>query len=347
VIQLILLLQVLSSLIAQTKKNPWTFKTRIQNGIEYDNNIEESRDSSQSDGLMKLVLNSKLRHLQNKWYIQLNYHGGMQYYFASPLENKYSHDLSGAINYWHSRWIRIGGNFHNRLKAYSKRNWDYFLTNYETFISFPFSRYELSIFYSMQGLNYLSYDQFDFGVEKFALAFQTRIGKYNTIRLKACKQFIDFMRYALFYDPLLDEVLVTGQKQKDKNSFISVQWRYQKKWLLSTEYLFQDNKSNSYGFSYQFHRITLSAASHFKLGILMRLFAGIQRKKYVESLDKLIFTELDSEREKSNFIVLDFSKDITQHLSAIVRLSYYYNESPIPGRYYRKSLSSFSLEYRF
>jgi hypothetical protein len=146
---------------------------------------------------------------------------------------------------------------------------------------------------------------------------------------------------------MLDEVLATGQKQKDKNRYVSLQWRYQKKWLLSIEYLFQNNSSNSYGFSYQFHRMTLSTAIHFKMGILMRLFAGLQRKKYAEALDKLISADLDSEREKSNFIILDFSKDITPHLCALIRLSYYYNESPIPGRYYSKSLSSCSLEYRF
>ncbi|MBL7094969.1 hypothetical protein ISS22_13460 [candidate division KSB1 bacterium] len=336
-----------TSVFSQSQKKSWTIKTRIQHGVEYDNNIEESRDFAQSDGLMKLVLNSKLKYFQNKWFVQLNYHGGMQYYFASQFENKFSHDFSGAVSYWQSRRIRIGGNFHTRLKAYSRRNWDYFLTDYETFISFPFSRSELTFYYTLQGLNYLSYDQFDFGVNKFAMAFQTKLGKYNTIRLKGCLQNINFVRYALSYDPQLEEILIKGQKQKDKNSYFSFQWRYQKKWLLSTEYLYQKNRSNSYGFSYQFHRITLSAATHFKMGLLMRLFAGLQRKKYAEALDKLIVTELDSERERSNFVILDFSKDLTGHLSALIRLSYYYNESPIPGRYYRKSLSSFSLEYRF
>ena len=341
------LLLICTSVLAQSPKKSWTIKTRIQQGVEYDNNIEESRDFAQSDGLMKLVLNSKLRYFQNKWFIQLNYHGGMHYYFASPLENKYSHDFSGTVNYWHSRWIRIGGNFNTRVKVYGKRNWDYYLTDYETFVSFPFSRYELSFFYTLQRLNYLSYDQFDFGVDKFAFAFQTKVGKYNTIRLKVCRQLIDFTRYALTYDSMLEEVLVGGQKQKDKNSYFAIQWRYQKKWLLSTEYLFQNNSSNSYGFSYQFHRITLSAATHLKKGVLLRVFAGLQRKKYAEALDKLIATELDSERERSNFFILDFSRDITQHLSALVRFSYYYNESPIPGRYYQKRLSSCSLEYRF
>jgi len=341
------LLLTCTSVFAQSQKKPWTIKTRIQHGIEYDDNVEESRDSSFSDGLMKLVLNSKLRYFQNKWFVQFNYHGGMQYYFASQFENKFSHDFSGSVSYWQSRRVRIGGNFHARLKAYSRRNWDYYLTDYETFISFPFFRSEITFYYTLQGLNYLSYDQFDFGVDKFALAFQTKMGKYNTFRLKGCLQYIDFTRYALSYDPLLDEVIFTEQKQKDENSYFSFQWRYQKKWLLSTEYLYQNNKSNSYGFSYRFHRITLSAATHFKMGVLMRVFAGLQRKKYAEALDKLIVTELDSERERSNFIIFDFSKDITQHLSALIRLSYYYNESPIPGRYYQKSLSSFSLEYRF
>ena len=336
-----------SSLLAHPKESPWIIKTRIQYGVDYDNNIEESRDSLQSDGLMKLVLSSSLKYFKNKWFIQLNYHGGMQYYFASPLENKFSHDVYATINYLQSRRVRMGGNFHTRIKTFSGRNWDYVLSDYETFLSFIFGRYRLSFYYTLQGLNYLNYDQFDFGVHKFTLALQTRLGRYNSIQLKFCRQKIDFTRYALSYDPVFDEILVNEKKQNDKNSNFAIQWRYQKKWLFSTEYLFQNNSSNSYGFSYRFHRITLSTASHFKFGILLRLFAGLQQKKYAEALDKLIATELDSEREKSNFFIFDISKDITKRLTTLLRFSYYYNESPIPGRYYRKRLSSCSLEYRF
>ena len=336
-----------SAQFAHPKESPWTIKTRIQHGVEYDDNIEESRDSTQSDGLMKFVLSSRLKYFQNKWFIQLNYHGGMQYYFASPFENKFSHDVYGTINYLQSPRVRMGGNFHTRIKTFSRRNWDYVLSDCEAFLSFIFGRYQLSFYYTLQGLNYLNYDQFDFGVHKFALALQRRMGRYNSIQLKVCRQKIDFTRYALSYDPVFDEIFVNEKKQNDKNSYLAIQWRHQKKWLFSTEYLFQNNSSNSYGFSYRFHRITLSTASHFRFGILLRLFAGWQRKKYAEALDKLVATELDSEREKSNFFILDISKDITKRLTTFFRFSYYYNESPIPGSYYPIRLSSCSLEYLF
>lgn len=347
VVSIFFLILVVLNSPAQPQKKSWIIKTRIQHGVEYDDNIEESRDSSQSDGLMRFVLNSKIKRFQNKWFFQLNYHGGMQYYFASPLENKFSHDINGTVNYLITRRIRLGGNFHSRIKTYSNRNWDYILTDYEAFISFLFARYQFSFNYILEGLNYLNYNQFDFNVQKFILTLQRRIGRYNSIQLRACRQLIDFTRYALTYDPLLDDVLYTRQLQEDTNEYVAIQWRFQKKWLFSTEYLYQNNVSNSYGFSYQFHRFTISSAIHLTKGLLLRLFAGMQRKKYAEALDKLIATELDSERELSNFIIIDCSKDITKHLSAFIRFSYYYNESPIPGRYFQKCLSSCSLEYRF
>ena len=123
--------------------------------------------------------------------------------------------------------------------------------------------------------------------------------------------------------------------------------RKQKNFLFSIEYLFQNNSSNSYGFSYRHQRMTLSLASPITRGVLLRAFAGLQRKQYLEQLDKIIITELDSEREKNNFIIIDLSKDIFTNLTFLLRYSWYNNESPIPGSYYQKQLTSCSLEYRF
>jgi hypothetical protein len=205
----------------------------------------------------------------------------------------------------------------------------------------------MSIFYAREEFNYFDYDQFDFGVGKLIVSLQRRFGSNLSLQLKACQQGINFRRRALIYDAIIDDFNFINEKQKDDNRFIAVRWTYQQNLLCSIEYLFQDNNSNSYGFSYQFHRLTFSTATHLSKSTLLRLFGGVQRKKYAQPLDKLITTDLDSERELGNFLIFDLSQDFNQSLSIVFRYSYYYNESPIPGRYFQKQLSSCSIEYRF
>ena len=346
-VALILFSSLMSISSSPAQNKVWFINTRIQQGIEYDSNIEEARDSIVSDGLMKLVLNSRAKYVKQKWLLQLTYHGGLQHYFASPLENKLSHDCHIGVNYLQSRKIVVGGSYRARLKTYFRRNWDHLWTDYETFMTFLLAQYQLSIFYAGEEFNYLNYDQFDFGVSKLRVLLQRNIGDNFSLQLKACQQRIDFTRRMLIYDAISDNIFIADEKQKDNNRFIAVQWTYQKKWLASLEYLFQHNSSNSYGFSYQFFRTTFSAAVPLSQSAMLRMFAGAQRKKYAQPLNKLITTDLDSEREMGNFLIFDLSKELTPSVSILFRYSYFYNESPIPGRYFEKQLSSCSLEYRF
>ncbi|MFZ5517622.1 MAG: hypothetical protein ACOY90_13325 [Candidatus Zhuqueibacterota bacterium] len=333
---------------AQADQSAWLFKTRIQQGFEYDSNTLEAKENLESDALYKLILSTQAKISGKGWLGQLHYHGGFHRYFFSPSENKLTNDLQTYFvhNLMKNR-ISIGGQALVRFKYFHHHDWEYSLSNIEPFIAATVFQTRLAISFNFEQLHYFEYDQFNFKARTISLSAGKRLHGNVRLQLKAGQQTRNYDRFALVYKPFLDSALYSNLLQKDVFNFGGFELSLQKRMLCSIEYVFQDNASNSYGFTYTQHRLTVSAAVPLKNGMLIRLLSGLQRKEYAESLNRIIVTELDTERENSNFFIIDFSRNLSSTLNLLVRGSWFNNESPIPGRYYQKSLTSICLEYSF
>ena len=332
---------------SQVNDNKWLLKNRIQSGIDYDTNVEESRTKKLSDGLVKFIWDSQAKHYNKTYLANLQYHGGFQYYLQTPSEHKMTHDLSGALAYQLSKRIRFGTRLWGRLKYFNGYDWHYFLNTSELFISFNILPFQSTIGYENENLTYLNYNKYNFNAHNFYFLFTKRFGDYISTHLKTGYRAFDYQRAAISDKSTKENLITLNKDQQDDNPYVSVQLSYQKGMLGTLEYQFQRNLSNSYGFSFVQHKLTLSLISSLSKGFLIRIYGSIQRKNYDEVLGRAFLTELDTEREISNFLILDCSKEISASLSLLIRLSFYDNESPVPGRYYHKTLTSVSLEYRF
>lgn len=333
---------------AQGNRTAWLFKTRIQQGFEYDNNTFEAKENLDSDALYKLIINSQAKFSGRGKLAQFQYHGGFQRYFYTPSENKLTNDLRVSFMYTSlDNRVTMGGQAHMRFKYFHGHDWEYSLSNIEPFISVTVFKTRIAFSYNYEKLNYFQYDVFNFASHTLAFFATKRLTGNVRVKLKGGQQVRDYDRFALEYKPFLDSPLYSDFLQKDVGNFGGFELSCQKRMLCSLEYIFQDDASNSFGFAYTQHRLTLSAAVPLKNGMLVRLFGGLQRKAYAEDLNRIIVTELDTERENSNFLIIDFSKSISLSLNLLVRGSWFNNESPIPGRYYQKSLTSICLEYSF
>lgn len=330
--------------LAQSSHDAWHWKSRLQFGVDYDSNVEERRLNQHSDGLSKIILESQAKLSSQSYLIHLQYHGGLQYYFQTAAEHKMTHDLGGTFRYQLLPKVRFGTRLWGRLKYFNGYDWHYFIKSTELFFTFNVLAAQLTSAYENEGLNYLNYHRFNFNTHHFYLALAKRLAPPVTGQLKSGYRLINFQRNAI--SPLSHEFDVNFQQQDD-HYYLSAQASVQKKILGNLEYQFVRNLSNSYGFSYREHRLTLSLVCPLHQRLLLRVYGGWQRKKYDEALNKIIETELDAEREISNFFITDFSTDLTDNLSLLFRYSWYNNESPVPGRYYQKTLLSCSLEYRF
>lgn len=325
----------------------WLVKTRIHQGFEYDNNAEMSRDNQLSDGLVKIIVNSQARYIRHSRYAKLSYHGGLQYYFRTSTQHKQIHQVNGFYRDKLFSRVYYGAQGLVRLKLYHHINWQYNFSNINPFLLFDLNLFLLRFSSDLKFLNYFNYRQFDFQAQQFKLAVEKRLNRRWFARFEAGRQVVDFQRPALNYDPVSGEVQDMFEPQQDHNYHFAFYGSYQKRTIQSLEYVFQSNSSNSYGFSYILQRITYSATFPLSRTILLRILAGIEIKKYDQQLEDVIRTTIDSELENNNFFILDYSIDITPTLSTVIRCAWFDNESPVPGRYYQKILSSISCEYRF
>lgn len=333
--------------VAQNTHDNWHWKHRLQWGVDYDSNVAEARINRQSDGLTKLILESQGKLTSQSYLIHLQYHGGLQYYFQTAAEHKIAQDASGTFIYQVAPKIRFGTVLWGRFKYFNGYDWHYLIKSTELFLTFNVLASQLRTAYENEGLNYLKYHRFDFNTHHFTLSLIKRIGPILTGQVKSGYRLINFQRNAIspksqgLYIDYLDF------RQQDDHYYFSIQGSIQKKALSNFQYRYSRNLSNSYGFSYRQHRATLSLVCPLHEKWLLRIYGGLQRKKYDEALNKIIQTELDTEREISNFFITDFSTDLTDKLSLLLRYSWYNNESPLPGRYYQKTILSCSFEYRF
>ncbi|UCE06041.1 MAG: hypothetical protein JSW07_21035 [bacterium] len=332
---------------SQVNDHKWLLKNRVHSGIDYDTNVEESRKERQSDGLVKFIWDSQAKHYNKTYLVNLQYHGGFQYYLKTPSEHKMTHDLSGVLVYQFSPAIRFGMRLWGRFKYFNRHDWHYFLNTSELFLSFNVLFLHSTIGYENEALTYLNYNKYNFNAHHVYLLFVKRFGDYFSTHLKTGYRDFDYQRKAVSPESTAENLLPLNKNQQDDNPYVSIQLSYQKGVLGIVEYQWQRNLSNSYGFSFVQHKLTLSLISSLSKGFLIRIYGSIRRKNYDEVLSRAFLTELDTEREISNFLILDCSKEISASLSLLIRLSFYDNESPIPGKYYQKTLASVSLEYRF
>jgi hypothetical protein len=333
--------------LAQNQPNNWQWKNRLQFGVDYDSNVEETRINQKTDGLSKFILESQAKLVSQSYLIQLQYHGGLQYYFQTSAEHKMTHDLGGTFVYQLLPKIRFGTRLWGRLKYFYGYDWHYLVQSSELFFNFTLLKSQLTSAYENEGLNYLNYNRFNFNSHHFYLALARQFSQPLTGQLKLGYRLINYQRYAISPQSISSYPIPLDFRQKDNYSYFSIQGSVQKKVLSSLEYQFARNSSNSYGFSFREHRLTLSLVYPLHQRLLLRIYGGLQRKKYDEALNKIIITEYDTEREISNFFITDFSTELTDKLGLLLRYSWYNNESPVPGRYYQKTLLSCSLEYRF
>lgn len=333
--------------VAQNSYDNWQWKNRLQFGVDFDSNVEETRLNQKSDGLSKFILESQAKLTNQAYLIHLQYHGGLQYYFQTSAEHKMSHDVSGTFIYQLLPKVRFGTRLWGRLKYFSGYDWHYFVKSSELFFTFDVLASQLTSAYENEGLNYLNYHRFNFNTHHFYFTLMKRIAPPLTGQLKSGYRLINFQRNAI--SPKSQEIFIDylDFRQQDDHYYFSIQGTVQKKVLSNLEYRFSRNLSNSYGFSYREHRVTLSLVCPLSEKFMLRIYSGLQRKTYDEALNKIIVTEFDTEREISNFFITDFSTDLSDNLSLLFRYSWYNNESPVPGRYYQKTLASVSLEYRF
>ncbi|MBN1999861.1 hypothetical protein JW935_20055 [candidate division KSB1 bacterium] len=349
-IKIFLLLGVLISLAGNGSahgRQLWRLETRLQALYENDSNVAESLNHSLAANSTRFLINPAIQRAGDRLNLSLQYHGGLQLYQQITAENKLVNELNVRAAWRINSSVLAGIKGFGRLKLFLNRNMDYLWDRMGPFVSLHGRRCGLQLGYTLEGVDYARMDYFDCVSDFYDLQFYCNLRQ----NLQISPAFT--LGKAVTNRPAYDRVadlfnwLKKNEQQQDQIRIYAVQMDWMWRGLLvNTSYGFEDLASNSFGFSYTKHFLTLMTAKSIH-SVLLRAFASLQKKTYRDDMRPFWPLELDTEIEESNFFVFDVSKDLTSKTILMLRLAYYQNESPWANLYYEKMLIHLGFEFRF
>jgi hypothetical protein len=324
--------------------SPWRFSNRIQLSLDFDNNVEESLHNQQDAIANRLVFQTKIKRTGKKSHFSLGYHGGLSIYNDFVSENKLINEAFCNYSYLLTKHFNIGLKSFGRLKLFLNKESDYVFGNVSPFIQFKInSQNSVKFGYLNESLDYAKSIQYDFSHSAAFAQIQHRFhnGASLSLLYRSSQYTFDRLTNTLNLD------FYSRDYQQDRVIFFSLgsdfMWRG---FLINAAINYENNHSNSYGFEYERYFVNLMFAKNIK-SFILRSYLTWQNKSYLDQFLPTWPIELDSEREQSNFFVLDISRDFSPTITGLVRLAWYNNESPWASFYYNKTLLSVGVELRF
>jgi hypothetical protein len=324
------------------KKTRWRLAHRLQSGWEYDNNIYESSVRRTASGSPRFLLSTRGDCHNERWQIHYDYAAVLQTYTHHGDENKLSHDLGAqaGVRLW--PWLRLSSRVNGTLKFYLENVADYGTTS-GSLIAGVILPYKLRADLSAETgqLDYMKSDFYDFTFRGAELTLRRAMWANSSLETTLNRRVAHYERRAR--GQLLE---LKDELQRDEITTWRVGMTYGRKLVTQVAVEAQINRSNSFGYDY--NRFRASGLLGFRpvKNWLLRAAGTLQRKRYRDDLARLNILDLDTEREQSNFLVVDISRDFSEEISLLARVAVYNNESTVPGVFYHKILYFTGLEIR-
>jgi hypothetical protein len=330
-------------------QSSWRFIHRLQSGVVYDNNVEESLHHPRSAPSLRLMLNTKGLYTSDNhgWNFSCAYDGGGQFYQQIADENKMIHEARLDV-FFYSTLIRIGIKGGLRFKRFLGKKHDYINGGVAPYVLLPLGRgFDLEVCSRLKFFDYRFTDIYDHRKQENTLRLQKIIKPNISLALRLMHNPVFMHRAAYEYNIQEDGWKKKQSRQKDVQNVVGVEadW-YAAGLLINVLYQYERYQSNSDGVAYNRHGFTLLAARNVS-DFLLRLIVALQKKRYLDNIFPYLPLDLDREDEENNFFIIDISRDLSSRISAVLRAAWYSNESPYASLYYEKFEVHTGLEYRF
>ncbi len=326
----------------------WRFANRLQLGWETDNNVEESLRHPDEARSLRFIFDSRGHRYGKLSSLNFSYHSGLQLYWQYASENKLVNEANGKATFKLFPSAEIGLHGGGRLKIFLGKEADYAWGHLTPMVQIALPKdITLQTGCRLEGLDYAQSDYYDYSGPLYYAQIGLPVARGLTLSPQVSLGRLHLNRQA--YRPTQDRRswLPSTEKQNDRLGLYSLRadWLVEGI-LLNLSYNFETYRSNSYGFDFDKHQFTFMFAKKLA-GILFRGYGTIQKKSYLDALLPFWLLELDTEKEESNFAVLDLSRDFTSFLTLMLRIAWYKNESPWASFYYQKRLINLGTEMRF
>lgn len=329
-------------------QKPWQLDYRLQAGFEHDSNIYEASTTAISAPVGRMLLHGKAERVSENFRLLLDHSGALLLYHDHNDEHKLVNDLKAGVTVRAADWLRLNARGEIMHKNYLNAASDYATAAGMINAAFGLSdRLALEAGAENGQLDYAASDSlFDYTFLGAFLLLRQRLSQRTTIELSAHARTLDYLRRAyLDFGPA--GVRRSRDPQNDDFKAVRLIFTVSRRWLLRASLEAQFNRSNSLGYDYDRLRLQLLAAWSPAKRWLLRASALMQRKSYGDPTPPIVPPEFDAEREQSNNLILDLSRDLSDELVLLTRIAHHDNESPVRGVFYRKTVLFAGFELRF
>jgi hypothetical protein len=324
-------------------QRPWQLAGRLQSGVEYDDNIYESPSQRVAATVGRVLVQTRAAHASQRWRLTLDYAGALLLYEGARVENKLLQDASAGVTWLSRSGVKVYLRAQGHLKLYLESPADYGTTSGAMGVLLPLiNNAALDLGAETGQLDYAAGDDFDFTFNGAFAALRYQFSPRFAGEIGIAHRKLDYLRASFVNTPSL---FATGA-QHDEFNALRAAASYNGRVLLQGRFELQRNRSNREVFDYNRFRAHVLAGYPFAARWLLRASLLFQRKHYLAAGPPVSLPELDPEREQSNHLILDLSRDVSESLTLLLRWSRHNNESPVRSLFYRKTLVFAGLELR-
>lgn len=328
--------------VAQAQR-PWQITGRLQSGVEYDSNIYESPSRVVEASVARFLMQTRATRTTPQWRVTLDYAGALLLYESARDENKLMQDANAGLMWSHQSGVRFYARGQGHLKLYLENPTDYGMTSGALGALLPVlknSNIELGL--ETGQLDYARGDDFDFTFNGALVTLRYRFSNRLLGEFGVTQRDLNYQRPSFLNSPNNLEAIT----QHDDFSAMRLAASYNARLLLQARVEAQRNRSNRHVFDYN------RVQAHLLLGYplvqkwLLRASLLLQRKRYLTEGPQVSLPELDPEREQSNHIIIDVTRELSATATLLLRWTRHNNESPVRSLFYRKNLLFAGFELR-
>ncbi len=318
--------------------------------LGYDDNVyDDPSDLKKGDFLYRMVLEGRtLIPLPQTLALSGSLWNGAEFFTREESENRLRQKLSlrlGSENRFLAAFLKgtLESSFFPWKENYWKQSYYYFKPGTE----FSLARNLSSVFRASLTVNYQYFDyhpdtdlSYQFLVYSGLIESRIREDLRTELSGAESRRWYEGRARRLDQDQNLDSA---GFAREDLVDELTLALAYSPRWFLRGAYNFQKGTSNSYGLSFQTHRMSLTFSYPLPTKTIFHLFAVIQVKKYGGLGAYTIWTEdrriilADEQDENLNAINIRVEQKINKYLSLQLTYNRYSNEFS-KSRPYSKNL---------
>lgn len=326
------------------------FAGRAQLMASYDDNISEDYTSTMAAEGLRVYSNfSVTRRFLDRWFYSGGLEGGNQVFIDRFKRSRFHNQVTSSLSYQFTEQLTGTGFGRLESRGYVKDDRDYVKGSGKLMARYRFTpSLSGTASYQRSGSFYFDMDEFNHIASYYSIGLRKTFSRHWMTGVSVTRG------YRIF-DNLKANVFDLEIEDVHRDRFITFSPYFEfvlKSFLISADYAYTKNTSNSFALSYTSHQISMVVSKKLASRLFLNGYVTLQKKHYYsdEEAQNYLGAEFgidDESKTDDNSVVLELTRKVTGSTSLKAQFRLSRNESIVKDEYYSKKVFSLGIEKAF